>query len=258
MFAEHFAFQTPALINFVGGGGKTGLILRLLEEYSHSGPVVYTTTTRIHPPQPRDGMVVISGDSSKLLKVILERSGRVCGDQITRFVVTGLSSSPRFLQGVEPELGKYLDGHIFHFILNEADGARSMSLKMPRKGEPVLMKGAGYLVPVMGLDCLMKPLGPETLFRWELVSERFSAQAGKAISPQVAADILLHAEGVCKGWKPGMRIIPFLNKADDPSQDRLASELALALLHNSRFPVERVVWGSLFSNRVNSLTARVQ
>lgn len=257
MFAEHFAFQSPALVNFVGGGGKTGLILRLMEELCQSGPVIYTTTTRIHPPHPHNGMVVISCDNPDLLRLILARAGRTCQNHIRKFVVTGLSTSPRFLAGVGPGFARELDRQLFRFILNEADGARSMSLKMPREGEPVLMESAEYLVPVIGIDCLLRPLGPETLFRWDLAGARFSSEAGKPITPKMASDILLHPEGVCKGWLSGMSIVPYINKADDEAQDILVNQLALALLNCPHFPVERVVWGSLQCGRVNSLTARM-
>ena len=47
--------------------------------------------------------------------------------------------TPDLLKGVEPEFGRFLDRDLFPVLLNEADGARSMSLKMPREGEPVLM-----------------------------------------------------------------------------------------------------------------------
>ena len=68
LFFEQFGFQRPALVNFVGGGGKTSLILRLMEECSRPGPVIYTTTTRIHPPNPGNGMAIIASDNVALLK----------------------------------------------------------------------------------------------------------------------------------------------------------------------------------------------
>ncbi len=256
MFAEHFALRAPALINFVGGGGKTSLILRLLDELCHPGPVIYTTTTRIHPPRPSDGMMVISSDNRDILTCILQRLGRMCADRTCKLVVTGPSAGERFLKGVGPEFASSINRADFPFILNEADGARSMSLKMPREGEPVLMEGAQYLVPVIGADCLMKTLGPETLFRWELVSDLFSPLAGKPITPEVASGILLHPRGVCKGWRKGVRIVPFINKVDNDTLDKPARELALALLNNPNLPVERVVWGSLLCGRAGSLSSR--
>jgi probable selenium-dependent hydroxylase accessory protein YqeC len=258
LFAEHFAFQPPALVNFVGAGGKTGIILKLVDEYCSSGPVIYTTTTRIHPPDPGDGMLILSCKHAELRRVIVHRLGQTCANRSCKLVVTAESAGPRFLRGVAPDFALKLDSEFFPYILNEADGARSMSLKMPRAGEPVLMEGAGYLVPVIGLDCLFKRLGPESLFRWELVSGLFSSMAGKPIDPKIASEILLHPQGVCKDWKPGMRIVPYINKTDNESLDPLARELALALLRSPFFPVERVVWGSLVSGRAGSLTAQMQ
>jgi probable selenium-dependent hydroxylase accessory protein YqeC len=254
LFSEHFAFSLPARVNFVGGGGKTGLILRLLEEHSATVPVLYTTTTRIHPPHPFEGLVIISSDNEAYLEQLLDRavlswsSGR-------RFVATHLPSSPDLLRGVTPGFADRLDRGLFPLILNEADGARSMSLKLPREGEPVLMASANYLVPVIGLDCLNQPLGPKTLFRWELASGRYQLGRGQILTPELAASILFHPQGVCKDWKPSMRVIPFINKADSESDDPLALSLARALLHNGNFQVDHVVWGSLLSGRVASLTA---
>jgi probable selenium-dependent hydroxylase accessory protein YqeC len=249
LFSEKFSFVSPARVNFVGGGGKTSLILTLLQEFAESIPVIYTTTTRIHPPHPSDGLVVISSDNDEYLEMLLERAvlGWCRG---RRFVVTHLSDSPDLLRGVGRDFSCRLDPILFPLLLNEADGARSMSLKMPRAGEPVLISNANYLVPVIGLDCLNKPLGPKTLFRWDYAAERFKLAAGSNLTPELAASILLHPEGVCKDWTPGMHIIPFINTVDEEADDKPAQALARALLQDGSFPVDKVVWGSLQNARV--------
>ncbi len=254
LYFEHFGFELPALVNFVGGGGKTGLILALASEYSGTQPLLYTTTTRIHPPDVSQGLALISGDDTRLLALLLSRIGRHCFDHTGKFVVTRLPVRPGLLRGVPPDFCAGLDRGAFPLILNEADGARSMSLKMPREDEPVMMTDANYLVPVIGLDCLNKPLGPETLFRWENARERFSLKAGTLLTPETAASLLMHPAGVCKGWQEGMRIIPFINKADSEEDDASAESLARALIRNPNFPVQRVVWGSLVNRRATSLT----
>lgn len=254
MFSEHFAFALPACVNFVGGGGKTGLILRLLEEYSATVPVLYTTTTRIHPPHPFEGLVIISSENEAYLQQLLDRAV-LSRSSRRRFVATHLPSSPDLLRGVTPSFAERLDRGLFPLILNEADGARSMSLKLPREGEPVLMPSANYLVPVIGLDCLNHPLGPSTLFRWEFASGRYQLSRGQILTPELAASILFHPQGVCKDWKPTMRLIPFINKVDSESDDPLAVSLARALLHNGNFQVDHVVWGSLQNGRVAAITA---
>jgi probable selenium-dependent hydroxylase accessory protein YqeC len=254
LFLQKFQFSLPARVNFVGGGGKTSLILKLLEEYSETVPTLFTTTTRIHPPHPAEGLVVLSGNNEVLLQLILERAG-LCWSCNRRYVATHLSENPDLLPGVTPEFASRLDPGIFPVILNEADGARSMSLKMPRANEPVLMTHSRYLIPVIGLDCLNRPLGPETLFRWELAAERYHWKAGTVLDPAFAASILLHREGVCRGWKPGTQIIPFINKVDSEADDESARALALALLNNGTFPIERVVMGSVQCGRI--ATARL-
>lgn len=255
MFSQNFSFQLPALVNFVGGGGKTGLILKLAEEYAAGIPVVYTTTTRIHPPHPKGGMTVLSSDNPAWLHSILETVGRQHSMPSRIFVITDLPMAPRLLRGVSPDFAASINREVYPIILNEADGARSMSIKLPRDGEPVLMEGADYLVPVIGLDCVNQPLGPETLFRWEIAEGPFNLKRGQTLTPKLAADLLLHPRGVCKGWRAGTRIVTFINKADSPKDDDLARELGRALINDSRFPVSRVVYGSLMKGRAAVLEA---
>jgi probable selenium-dependent hydroxylase accessory protein YqeC len=253
LFAEHFAFEPPALINFVGGGGKSSLILALLSEFPDTHSVLYTTTTRIHPPPIADGLAIFSSDDLNLLKLLLARIGRHGFDHTGKFVVTRLEMSPNLLRGVPPDFCNSLDRDFFPLIFNEADGARSMSLKMPREGEPVLMSGANYLVPVIGLDCLNMPLGPQTLFRWEMASSLHSLKEGEILTAEAAASILMHRKGVCRDWQQGMSIIPYINKVDSEEDEPAARLLANALLQNPNFPVHRVVWGSLKNGTVASL-----
>jgi probable selenium-dependent hydroxylase accessory protein YqeC len=257
LFSRPFDFELPTVVNFVGGGGKTGLILALLEEFAGFCSLLYTTTTRIHPPAVAHGLAIIACDNAPLHKSLLESCAyeqqRPCA-----FVATRPAIAADLLKGVEPDFADSLRRDLFPLILNEADGARSMSIKMPRDGEPVLMSGAGYLVPVIGMDCLCKPLGPDVLFRWEIARRRCFLKTGQLLIPELAAILLMHPQGVCKDWKPGMRIIPYINKVDTPGEDSMAQELAAALLQNRTFPVERVVWGSLFAKRAGSLCAPLQ
>ncbi len=249
MFREQFSFQLPAIVNFVGGGGKTGLILALLREYAPAMPVIYSTTTRIHPPHPADGLMNLACEDPDFLSLLVEKIGRQPLPRPASLVVTLGHLRPDLLRGVPPSFFRGMDSDLFPLILNEADGARSMSLKMPRDTEPVLMEGARYLVPVIGIDILGKPLGPATLFRWEMAMKRYSLREDQVITPELAAQLLLHPQGVCKGWHAGMRIVPFINKADTPGLDRSALELTHALLASGEYPVERVVWGSLHTHR---------
>jgi hypothetical protein len=93
------------------------------------------------------------------------------------------------------------------------------------------------------------------VFRFNILAERFSLTKGEQITPERAAGILMHKDGVCKGWKPGTTIIPFINKVDGPAQDSAAKDLANSILRNGNFPVQRVVFGSVLQGRVDSISA---
>jgi probable selenium-dependent hydroxylase accessory protein YqeC len=254
LFSEPFSFQAHSLVNFVGGGGKTGLIHKLMGEYCSKGPVLYTTTTRIHPPAPCEGLVVISSDNIPLLKRAVLQVSSNCADHSYKLIVTCQYISPNLLRGVPPDFNNVFDRSLFPMLLNEADGAAGFSIKLPGVGEPVLMENAEYLVPVIGIDCLNQPMGPEVLFRWQAFSKQFSLQAGEKITPDMAAGILMHKQGVCKGWKPGATIIPFINKVDGASQEAAARDLAHAILKNGNFPVARVAFGSVLQGKADFIT----
>jgi probable selenium-dependent hydroxylase accessory protein YqeC len=224
-----------------------------MDEYCSQGPVFYTTTTRIHPPDPSEGLVVISSDHLPLLKLLVERIGVDPTSRNYKLVITQHFLSPNLLRGVPADFCNGLKRDLFPIFLNEADGAASFSIKLPRKDEPVLMQGAKYLVPVIGLDCLNQPFGPNVVFRFQLFAERFLLRAGELITPKLAASILMHKEGVCKDWRTDVSIIPFINKVDSPEQDSAARDLANALLHNGNFPVKKVVFGSVLQGRVESI-----
>jgi probable selenium-dependent hydroxylase accessory protein YqeC len=255
VFSEQFIFENHALVNFVGGGGKTALIHKLMDEYSENGPVLCTTTTRMHPPDSEKGISVISGDNAVLIKNILASISRNCSDRHYKIIVARHFMSPHLLRGVAPDFADDLDPALFPIVFNEADGAAGFSLKIPRDNEPVLMNKGKYLVPLIGIDCLRKPLGSDSIFRWQECAERLLLRENEPMTAELAASILMHVSGVCKGWKPGITIIPFINKVDEPSQDSDARELAGFILRNGNFPVERVLYGSVLKGTVASIAS---
>jgi probable selenium-dependent hydroxylase accessory protein YqeC len=255
LFIEPFAFQPHALVNFVGGGGKTALIHRLMDEYCRTGSVFSTTTMRIHPPAPAEKLAVISADNIPLLKTAVRRIADECSKSSYKLIATRHYMSPTLLQGLPPDFAASLDRNLFSILLNEADGAASYSIKLPRKSEPILMEGGDYLVPVIGIDCIHKSMGPDVIFRWCDFADRFSLKTGNRLTPELAAGILMHKEGVCRNRESGTKIIPFINKVDSEAQDSVARELADLILCNGNFPVERVVYGSVLRGRVDFLTS---
>jgi len=254
VFAGLFAFIDHSLVNFVGGGGKTVLIHRLLDEYSSRGSVLATTTTRIHPPDPRDGIALISSDNLTLLKLSLENISRNCPTLPFKIIASRYFMSTNLVRGVPPDFFENIDRRLFPIFLNEADGAAGFSLKLHRENEPVAASGAEYLIPVIGIDCIGRELSPDTVLRWRELSESFSLRKGDLITPEIAARIFMHTRGACKNLRPGTTIIPFINKVDSEALDSTALELADAILKNGAFPVERVIYGSVLKCRAFCLS----
>ena len=253
VLAETFAFSDHALVNFVGGGGKTTLIHRLLDEYSSRGPALATTTTRVHPPDPHEGLALVSSDNIALLRHALENIAVNCAKCSYKIIASRYFMSANLVRGVPPDFFESIDRSLFSIFLNEADGAAGFPLKLPRENEPVPAEGAEYLVPVIGFDCIGREIGPDTVLRWQELSESFSLNKGTLITPEIAARILMHPRGVCKSRRAETIIIPFINKADSETQDSVALELAEAIIDNDTFPVERVIFGSAVSGRVISV-----
>lgn len=225
-----------------------------MDEISSQGSVLYTTTTRIHPPDPGRDLAVISSENVKLLKHLVNDVIRNITRQKYKLVVTRQFMEPDLLKGIPPDFFSSIDRSKLAILLNEADGAARFSLKLPREGEPVLMAQADYLVPVIGIDCIHQPLGPEVVFRFQTLADRFTLKAGDRITPRLAAGILMHPRGVCKDVKNGTTIIPFINKVDTPEKDADAGILASYILQNGNYPVNRVVWGSVLKGRVESVS----
>jgi probable selenium-dependent hydroxylase accessory protein YqeC len=253
-FSKFFDFQPHSLVNFVGGGGKTILIHRLMDECVEKGHVLYTTTTRIHPPELDAKMVVISTRNLPVLKTLVTQAADRCDNRNYKIVATREFMEPDLLNGVPPDFLESVDPSLCAVFLNEADGSARFSLKLPRDGEPVLMGGGAYLVPVVGIDCLHQPAGPGTIFRFSSLSSKFSIREGETITPELAAEILMHPQGVCRDWKEGMTVIPFINKVDTPEQEADARTLASHIIRNGTFPVSHVVWGSARHRRSGSFS----
>jgi probable selenium-dependent hydroxylase accessory protein YqeC len=254
LFLEHFGFKWGSVVNFVGGGGKSALICALLEESASSASAIYTTTTRMHPPHPHDGLVVISSENFESLKFLAESAAKSAVSRKWKLVLTGGEIRPNLRRGVGADFARSLDCGYFSAIYNEADGARSVSIKFPREGEPVLMEGAEYLVPVLGMDAIGKPMGPGVVFRWEIAAAKLGLAEGGPVSPKTAAELLMHPSGVCRDWESGMEIIPYLNKVDDEESEAAAVEVAEALFKNTHFPVDKVVYGSAIHGTASSIT----
>jgi probable selenium-dependent hydroxylase accessory protein YqeC len=107
------------------------------------------------------------------------------------------------------------------YILVEADGARSLSVKSPAAHEPVIPRLATTVIVVMGADALVLPL--ETVaHRVERISALTGLTGSDVLTPQDAATILLCPLGGLKEIPAAARVVVVVAKIT--SENRILAE----------------------------------
>ena len=254
------------VISFVGAGGKTTAALRLMEELAGiEQRVVFTTTTKILEPIPRENeyLLLAEEEEEALVQVseLLTRYPKVflARCRLKEVDPTALGESdrdypmrPNKLEGVPPSLVDRLalrlgSGQAQRLsqvvILVEADGARHRALKAPAAYEPVVPASTTILVPLADLTVLGKPLTEKYVHRPELVAGLTGTAVGQPVTAEMVATVLSHPRGGLKGLTERTRAILILNQmAQDHPLDE-AREIAHLVLRNER--IERVVIASL-------------
>jgi len=229
------------VISFVGAGGKTTAALRLMEELAGiQRRVVFTTTTRILEPIPRENEYLLLADEEEALTQVPELLTRYpkvflakCRlEEVDPNVLGGSDwdypMRPNKLEGVAPSLVDRLalrlplwqaqgdgSGQAQRLsevvILVEADGARHRALKAPATHEPVMPASTTILVPMADLTVLGKPLAEEHVHRPELVASLTGAAVGQPVTVEMVATVLSHPQGGLKGLPGQAKAIPILN-----------------------------------------------
>ena len=211
--------ETAKCICVVGSGGKTSLLYYLAKCYQkQEKTVLLTTTTKMYLPKEN---AVLSGDALEIQQKLKQWG----------FVVAGIPCADGKMTGLPKQIWNKVFS-MADIVLVEADGAKRLPLKIPNHTEPVLPKKCDFLVTVIGLSCLGKPL-VQVCHRWEITSV-FGYDANTIVTEEVAADIL--QKGYQSYWKKYVGCV-FANQVDcvNEKQAKHFGEL---------LPVP-YVWGSL-------------
>lgn len=224
------------VVSFVGAGGKTTAMYRLGRELvSTSWRVITTTTTMIRPPvlASRETLVV-DADAARALSRAEEA---IRHSHLLTLTAQHLEAENK-LRGIPPDwvapLAKMADA-----VLVEADGARGHSLKAPAAYEPVIPAETSWLVPVVGIDAVGRPLSTETVHRPELVAALTGLGPGEAVTASAVAKLLLHAQGGLKGAPPKAHVAPLINKVQDEAMLATARQIAAQI--KSAQAIDRVM-----------------
>lgn len=231
------------VISLVGGGGKTSLMFKLAHELARSGETVLTTTTTkiFKPTRDQSAALILSPSASS----ILDKAGPLLQKTPHISAAAGYLNDSDKLLGFEPEMIDLLyKSNLFQWIIVEADGAAGKPLKAPAPHEPVIPGCTKWVIGLVGLSALGKPLDKHTVFRPELVSRISGRSEGMEIDGQTLCDILLHRQGIFKGTPAGAEQIAFLNQADAPEKIQAGRSIIRFLAEKKNSDLARVVLGS--------------
>ncbi|MBW2085743.1 MAG: putative selenium-dependent hydroxylase accessory protein YqeC, partial [Deltaproteobacteria bacterium] len=241
---EKLLLKGGGVISLVGAGGKTTLMFRLARELADAGETVLTTTTtKIYKPSKEQSpCIIISADLEEVVKQA-KKFKLECA-HIT--AACGYLASQGKLTGFKPYVINQLwETGLFRWILVEADGAARKPLKAPASHEPVIPTCSGWVVAMIGLDAVGKPLEDQWVFRSRLYSQITGLPPGKPVTEDSVARIILHHQGLMKGSPSRARRFVFLNKAEDEGAHKAEQKIGSILLIKGHDKLEKIVIGAL-------------
>lgn len=232
------------IIALVGGGGKTSVMFRLGKEAAKRGyKTVLTTTTKIfYPKEPVQ--VILSNEPGQLFRIVKDKLSK-----LQQLVVATEAIPGNKLLGVNKQ---WISGFLqagADLVIVEADGAAQKPLKAPADHEPVIPPETTILIPVIGLDCLGKPLNH--FHRPEILSGIAGTTLDEIVKPRTVGRITTHSLGLRKHMPANSRFIPFINKVDYPTDIEPALEIA-AEIHKV-FPCAVLLGAALNSDPVKKV-----
>ena len=212
---EAITLEKGGVVSFAGAGGKTSLMFRIAHELSSAGETVLTTTTtKIMMPSKDQSPHVILSDS---FEEVLEKAKLLIKKNLHISAASQRIDSPLGkIAGFEPEvIDEIRKSGVFRWILVEADGAARRPLKAPAFHEPVIPDCSGWLIGIIGLKCIGKPLCERWVFRHKLYAEITGLKPEEPVTEGSVAAALIDKNGIMKGCPSHTKKVVFLNMADN-------------------------------------------
>lgn len=247
---QAIGLEGGGVVSIVGAGGKTSLMFSLAHEISGAGQSVLTTTTTkiMMPSREQSRHVILTGsihalvdNAKKLLKKSPHLSAASSRQPTDRGKVNGFPAA--FIDGIK-------QAGLFQWIIVEADGAARRPLKVPAEHEPVIPDISNWVIGVVGLKAIGKPLGPEWVFRHKEYASISGLSQGMPITPASVIEAVIHPRGIFKGSAPRAQKILFLNDAGNPHRLKTAKILVEKMRERVvDHGISRIVMGSPLEKR---------
>ena len=221
------------VIAFVGAGGKSTAIRRLVGELAGRIPTVVTTTTKIALDQSDLAQEHLILESIEDLLTAIESM-----QTFESILLTGGKDDkePKW-RGLHPDFVEEFIPAVREngwVLLIEADGARGKSLKVPASYEPVLPSQCDLVVPVVGLDVIGEEVDSPKVHRFDLLMKLLDLGANERIRSDHIVKLLTSLHGGLKDIPQESVVRVLLNKADSDGARKIGREIAWDLLKHAR------------------------
>ena len=251
---QSLGLEGHGVISIVGAGGKTSLMYCLAREISGSDQSVLTTTTTniMMPKREQAAHVILTPSIQSLLDRaagLLIKNNHICAASAR------LPQHPEKIAGFEPDfIDRLKHSGLFRWILVEADGAARKPLKVPAAHEPVIPVSSRWVVGLLGLKAIGKPLEPEWVSRHERFASITGISPGHPITVDSVVQAAIHPHGIFKTTPEGARKILFLNVAGNADRWAVGKKVAQTIAASgANHNIQRVVIGSPLEGEVVNL-----
>jgi probable selenium-dependent hydroxylase accessory protein YqeC len=232
------------VVSLVGAGGKTSLMYRLAAELAGGGQTVLTTTTtHIYPPAAAQCAVCILAPTAD--QVLAAAAGRLAEHRHITAAAGRVDASGKLLGLAPAEIDRLRTARVFDWIIVEADGAAGRPLKAPGGREPVIPACTGWVVGLIGLAALGRPLTEQWVFRPEFFARITGLALGAAVTAEAVAALFAHAHGLLKGAPALSRGLAFMNQADTPERRAAGDRIAALIKRAGGSRLRRAIVGQV-------------
>lgn len=235
--------EGQGVVSLVGAGGKTSLMFKLAHEISEAGEsVLTTTTTKIYEPTRDQSSCLIVSDS---VETIVNKVKDLFKNNILHVTAAaGHLQNENKLIGHKPKAIDALSKtNLFRWIIAEADGAGGKPLKAPANHEPVIPESTKWVIGIVGLNGVGKPLTDEWVHRPELFSTITGLAAKKEVTEAAVGDVLIHDKGIFNNAPANALRVVFLNQADVPGGLETGRTIANLIGKKEKTGIKRIVIG---------------
>ena len=200
-------------VSVVGGGGKTTVIRRIMEECRNKGiPCAVSTTTHI---QKYDIGYFLGEPSVEMFRRIMLKYGSVWMGKET--IDGKLASFPeKYVKEISRESA---------VLLLEADGAKHLPVKAPAEQEPVICERTELVLNVYGMSALGKKIG-ESCFRVRELEKILGKTKEDILCPEDIVTLAVSKNAGRKCVTDDMEYQVILNQADTEEQKKTAMKIA--------------------------------